>query len=204
VIKLIAIVALLASSTAFATNPVDPPKPVDPSSTSTASLEAQIKVLQNQIATANARANAAAVAGAQSASQSGAQANGNGGNSDVTVDGDQNSYRAKSLALALPGLVAAPAVPGQCLEHLRGGGALSAGVTGRTRLNEECLKRVQCLAIADRYASWGFYDSAAKQLETCGGVNVEITVTDRTPVEPDANCVSKETVDKMFRSCVSK
>lgn len=91
-------------------------------------------------------------------------------NGTVEVGGDQNTYRSRALAVSLPGLVAAPAVPGECRIHTRGIGAFSAGVTGGTKLDKPCLDRQHCLNLADRFAAWGYLEAAARQLATCDGV----------------------------------
>lgn len=105
------------------------------------------------------------------------------GEVSVGYQGDVNTYRSRALALSLPGVVAAPAVAGVCLEHLRGGGAASIGVTGRTKLNELCMQREQCLAVADRMFAWGARTDALRQLATCGGIDAKL---DPTPTEPQA------------------
>lgn len=94
------------------------------------------------------------------------------GTVNVEVPGDQNTYRSRALALSLPGLVAAPAVGGNCLEHSRGMGGLSIGVTGGTKLQEKCMDRQHCLSIADRFGAVGMFEAMAEQLTSCGGVKV--------------------------------
>jgi hypothetical protein len=100
---------------------------------------------------------------------------GGSANGVVDVDGDQNTYRSRALAVSLPGLVAAPAVPGECRIHTRGVGAFSAGVTGGTKLDKGCMDRQHCLNLADRLAAWGYVGAAARQLAACDGVTLEST-----------------------------
>lgn len=92
------------------------------------------------------------------------------GNGSVDVGGDQNDYDSKALALSLPGLVAAPAVPGECRLHTRGWGGFSAGATGGTKFDEKCMAHQHCLNLADRLAAWGYLQAAARQLNACEGV----------------------------------
>jgi hypothetical protein len=118
-------------------------------------------------------------------------------NGSVEVGGDQNTYRSRALAVSLPGLVAAPAVPGECRIHTRGWGGFSVGATGGTKLDATCMAHQHCLALADRYAAWGRVDAAAAQLETCGGVHVEATGKEDLQVEPSAAPVDYVTRDEL-------
>ncbi len=133
------------------------------------------------------QADATAAGGRSSARQGQVARGGAGGesaasaNGSVEVDGDQNTYRSKALAVSLPGLVAAPAVPGECRIHTRGIGAFSAGVTGGTKLDKPCMDRQHCLNVADRLAAWGYLEAAARQLAACDGV--ELTPADKRTVD---------------------
>lgn len=113
---------------------------------------------------------AGAVSGA-TGGYSGAEANNAGnGNGSVDIGGDTSAYKSLGLALALPGLVAAPAVTQECMRHSRGWGGFSAGATGGTFYDKACVARVTCFALMDRYVFWGRIDAAMKQAEICGGV----------------------------------
>lgn len=108
----------------------------------------------------------------------------------------------RSLAVALPGQTAAPAVAGECLEHDRGGSGISIGVTGRTRINKECAARLHCLALADRYAAWGQLHLAVAQLAECEGVKNPELVPVAAPQPVDY--VTREELERVYRSVVSK
>lgn len=152
-------------------SPKEPVPTPSPSSEADAiaALRAELRNTQAQVAMS--RSGAASQAASNSAAES--TSNATTGNNSVDVEGDSSTYRAKALALSLPGLVAAPAVPGQCLEHHAGWGVASAGRTGFTRFAEKCLAQVQCLARADRYFAWGEKELALAQLSACGGVSSE-------------------------------
>lgn len=175
------LLALIAAP-AGATGSPKPPTPEPPATTTPqpVSADAASQAAAAARAKAAAEAQAAAVAAQQqhaaalSAAQGGAGGAGGVGNGEVNVGGDSSRYEA--YALSLPGLVAAPAVPGQCLEHTAGWGALSAGKTGATKLQALCMDRVHCLQLADRFASWGLVQAAADQLATCGGVAVRVVL----------------------------
>lgn len=134
------------------------------------------------------------------------------GEVDVDVGGDQNTYRSRALAISLPGLVAAPAVTGDCRIHTRGIGALSAGVTGGTKLERDCMNDKQCLAIADRYAAVGMFQAMANTLEQCGGVPakylppppVQVERTSSNPPLPPADTVTREELNAAVRRIEEK
>lgn len=153
--------------------PSPPPDPTRPTSEQAQQQHQAQEQSQQQAAVASARAASSAVAGASSSATGGAGGTGiggAGGNSGGNTLATAYESRDRALALALPGQTAAPAVAGECLEHDRGGSGLSIGVTGRTRINRDCMEFVQCVAIADRYAAWGQLQLAVEQLEQCGGV----------------------------------
>lgn len=183
-----------------------------------AQIQAQVQ-FQQQMAKANAESNSAAnsASNATGGNASATGGTGYGGSGIGNVEGDQNTYRSSAWALTLPGLVAAPAVPGQCLEHLRGWGAASIGATGRTKLNDACVKMVNCFALADRFASWGKIDLAVAQLASCGAVSVplpsaSVTVvtppvieeTIQVPVDSVTHEEMREYVGRAFRTSQSK
>src|SRR5690606_8393678 len=110
--------------------------------------------------------------------------------------------RDRALAVALPGQTGAPAVAGECLEHTRGGSGLSIGVSGRTRINEDCMAFVQCVALADRYAAWGQLQLAVEQLERCGGVPAREIET--PTLAADEQYVTREELERAFRAATAK
>jgi hypothetical protein len=126
-------------------------------------------------------------------------AGGDGGSAKQTLESrEDHDY----LALGLPGQTAAPAVAGECLEHERGGSGLSIGVTGRTRLNKDCMAFKQCVALADRYQAWGQLQLAVEQLAKCGGI--EAATLAHPPTEPATDapeCVPAESLDRAFVAC---
>lgn len=105
----------------------------------------------------------------------GGDAEATGGEGIGTVEGDTSRFKSLALALNIPAATPAPAVQGVCLTHSRGSawgwGAFSR--TGGTGIDETCATRQQCLAIADRLASWNQIEPAMRQLATCGGVTAE-------------------------------
>jgi hypothetical protein len=151
-------------------------------STASASSAATSTATQTQQATGTANAAQTQYASGGSGGTSSASANNAGnGNGSVDVGGDTSDY--KALAVSLPGLVAAPAVVAQCMLHSRGWGGFSAGATGGTFFDKECMAVTNCFAMADRYALWQRVDLAMRQLETCGGVVIP------PPVQPVAPAV---------------
>lgn len=193
---LFAVLALLATAT-YATGTVEPPKPPPAAPPVVTSSEASAQAA----AAARAAAAAQAAASARQAQVANATAAGGQGVGNVEVAGDDVDYRARALALALPSLVAAPAVAGDCLVHTRGGGGLSIGVTGSTKLDPDCMAKRHCLAIADRFAAWGQFDAAAQQLQSCGGV--PFTPVPPTPEkEPCDDC--REQVERVWKQCNKK
>ena len=102
----------------------------------------------------------------------------------------------------MPGQTGAPAVAGECLEHTRGGSGLSIGVSGRTRINRECMEFVQCVALADRYAAWGQLQLAVEQLERCGGVPAREIET--PTLASDQQYVTREELERAFRAATVK
>src|SRR5690606_8639837 len=96
---------------------------------------------QQQAAIAGAASSSAAGAASIAAGGDGGSAfGGAGGNSGGNTFSTAYESRDRALALALPGQTGAPAVAGECLEHLRGGSGASIGVSGRTRINRECME----------------------------------------------------------------
>lgn len=142
---------------------------------------------QRQTAAADAAAAAAATAEGGDATGvgigTGIGVGGNGGDSGGNTLSTAYESRDRALAFALPGQTGAPAVAGECLEHLRGGSGASIGVSGRTRINRECMEFQQCIALADRYASWGQFQLAVEQLEKCGGVKGAVIAAPPAVVE---------------------
>jgi hypothetical protein len=206
---------LVLATPAFATGSHSPP-PAEPPATPapqpvSADAASQAAAAARSKAAADAQAAAVAAqqqhASALSAAQGGAGGAGGVGNGEVSVGGDTSRYEA--YALSLPGLVAAPAVPGQCLEHTAGWGAFSAGKTGATKLQALCMERVHCLALADRFASWGLVQAAADQLATCGGVAARIVLPPPPaavqPPAPDlSQFVTREELNRAFIRSQSK
>lgn len=155
-------------------SPTPAPTTPDPAPTSTSSADASA----DAAATAAADASSRAVA-AQQQRQEQAQSQ----DASSTVYGDTSRYTSRAYALALPGLTAAPAVAGECLEHTRGGGFLGGGVTGGTKLQKQCLNHVQCMDRADRLAAWGQIELAVRELQACGAVGGDITQPAAPPPE---------------------
>lgn len=151
---------------------------------------------------------AVAAAGAASKSQSAASSHatgGAGGDSGGNTLATSYESRDRALALALPGQTGAPAVAGECLEHLRGGSGASIGVSGRTRINRECMEFQQCIAIADRYAQWGQLQLAVEQLEQCGGVEGAVIAAPPPVVESTNTAfVTREEFERAYRDLLSK
>lgn len=201
----IALLALIAAPT-FATNKPKPQEPVKDAPSQSQTQTTNIDTAARADAAARSSSRSTSASHSNSASQSSSD-------NAVAVEGDQNTYRSRAIAVSLPGLVAAPPVPGECLEHYAGYGAFSAGKTGYTRLNKACLEDQRCLALADRFALWGYFDAAARQLATCGGVapgEQSITVTDHAQ-QDSTNFATKddiaavnEKLDRMFRRGVGK
>lgn len=173
------------------------PKPVPPPSSSPSSsesaaiaeLRAELRNTQAQIAASRATSNSRSASDSTSSATSGDATS----NNSVDVEGDSSSFKSRALALSLPGLVAAPAVPGQCLEHHAGWGIASAGKTGFTRFAEACIKQIQCLARADRYFAWGEKDLALAQLAACDGIDTEVV---RARIEVRNEGVTQDQLDK--------
>lgn len=161
--------------------PTPAPQQPAPQADADSAAQAAAHAAAEAQAAADAAAEAAAVA-AQQQRQSAVAAGGKGGTGTggaggnaagtgtVSVEGDRSTYSSRALALALPGLVAAPPVPGECLEHRAGWGFASGGKTGATKLQALCMEQRHCLAMADRYAAWQRIDLAEQQLQKCGGV----------------------------------
>lgn len=200
------LLALLASSAAWAGDKKPAPTPAPTSPTSAEQNQAQGQ-LQGQVQGQDQQQ--AAIAGAAATSSSGAEASsvangGAGGYSGGNSLSTAYDSRDRALALALPGQTAAPAVAGECLEHTRGGSGLSIGVSGRTRINRECMEFVQCVALADRYAAWGQLQLAVEQLERCGGVPAPAALNTAQSRTEDDRPVTREEVYRMFREAMAK
>lgn len=200
------LLALLASSAAWAGDKKPAPTPAPTSPTSAEQNQAQGQ-LQGQVQGQDQQQ--AAIAGAAATSSSGAEASsvangGAGGYSGGNSLSTAYESRDRALALALPGQTAAPAVAGECLEHTRGGSGLSIGVSGRTRINRECMEFVQCVALADRYAAWGQLQLAVEQLERCGGVPAPAALNTAQSRTEDDRPVTREEVHRMFREAMAK
>lgn len=200
------LLALLASSAAWAGDKKPAPTPAPTSPTSAEQNQAQGQ-LQGQVQGQDQQQ--AAIAGAAATSSSGAEASsvangGAGGYSGGNSLSTAYESRDRALALALPGQTAAPAVAGECLEHTRGGSGLSIGVSGRTRINRECMEFVQCVALADRYAAWGQLQLAVEQLERCGGVPAPASINTAQSLAADDRPVTREEVHRMFREALAK
>ena len=165
-------------------------------------------VTVSPVITAAPTADALGVGGA--GGNAGAEATGGGGVG--TVYGDTTNVRARALGLVIPGVTAAPAVPGACLTHSRGWGVLGMGATGGTRIDATCAERQQCLAIADRFAQAGMWQAMADQLATCGAVkaaapSIEVTRVPAAPVDLSSYVRRdelRETADRITRQMVSK
>src|SRR5690606_3638439 len=113
--------------------------------------------------------------------------------------------RSRGIAVALPGATADEGSTAPCLESRRGIIIAGNGVSGRTRINEECLEMLraetkfeQCVALADRLAEWGQLPLAYEQLKRCGAVEGEIVVV------ADDNFVTREQLDRAFADAVAK
>src|SRR5690606_15461309 len=146
------LLALLASSSAWAGDKKPAPTPAPASPTSAEQNQAQGQLQgqlqgqaqgqdQQQAAIAGAAAGSLSTAtGVGHGGAGGTGIGGAGGNSGGNTFENSTSFdsRDRALALALPGQTGAPAVTGECLEHLRGGSGASIGVSGRTRINREC------------------------------------------------------------------
>lgn len=202
------IVLLFAAAAEAGKKPAPPEPTLDPV-TEQSQLQAQGQLQgqvqgqdQQQAAIAGAGATSSSAAEASSVAKGGAGGAGgySGGNSLSTA----YESRDRALALALPGQTAAPAVAGECLEHTRGGSGLSIGVSGRTRINRECMEFVQCVALADRYAAWGQLQLAVEQLERCGGVPAPASINTAQSLAADDRPVTREEVHRMFREALAK
>lgn len=199
------IVLLFAAAAEAGKKPAPPEPTLDPV-TEQSQLQAQGQ-LQGQVQGQDQQQ--AAIAGAAATSSSGAEASsvangGAGGYSGGNSLSTAYESRDRALALALPGQTAAPAVAGECLEHTRGGSGLSIGVSGRTRINRECMEFVQCVALADRYAAWGQLQLAVEQLERCGGVPAPAALNTAQSRTADDRPVTREEVHRMFREAMAK
>lgn len=167
--KSLSMLLIIAAATPALATGSKPPTTPDPApTTSTASADAD----------ATADANSRAVAAQGQRQQQDASS---------TVYGDTSRYTSRAYALALPGLTAAPAVAGECLEHSRGGGFLGGGVTGGTKLQKQCMDHVRCMDRADRLAAWGQIQLAVRELQACGAVKGEVATP--PPAEPPVPAV---------------
>src|SRR5690606_12221271 len=196
----------LASSAAWAGDKKPAPTPAPTSPTSAEQNQAQGQ-LQGQLqGQAQGQDQQQAAIGVGHGGAGGTGIGGAGGNSGGNTFENSTSYesRDRALALALPGQTAAPAVAGECLEHTRGGSGLSIGVSGRTRINRECMEFVQCVALADRYAAWGQLQLAVEQLERCGGVPAPAALNTAQSRTADDRPVTREEVHRMFREALAK
>jgi len=211
------LLALIASSAAWAGDKKPAPTPAPTSPTSAEQNQAQGQLQgqlqgqaqgqdQQQAAIAGAAAGSLSTAtGVGHGGAGGTGIGGAGGNSGGNTFENSTSFhsRDRALALALPGQTGAPAVTGECLEHLRGGSGASIGVSGRTRINRECMQFVQCVAIADRYAAWGQLRLAVEQLERCGGVRAgELELPATLAAERDY--VTREELERVFEASLAK
>jgi len=199
------IAALLLSTPAWAGHkPAPTPDPETLLEQSQAQRQGQQQG-QQQAAIAAAGAASSADAEATSVANGGRAVGigGAGGNSGGNTLSTAYESRDRAIALALPGQTGAPAVTGECLEHLRGGSGASIGVSGRTRINRECMQFVQCVAIADRYAAWGQLRLAVEQLERCGGVRArELELPATLAAERDY--VTREELERVFEASLAK
>jgi hypothetical protein len=186
----IAVLALLLAAPAFAGHPPkQPPKPVKPTPATTIDTSAYAGAQAGAVAGAVSGSSSHASGGDATATGGQGGVGGAGGTSDAssdatggqgigTVEGDTSRFRSTAIALSVPGATAAPAVPGQCLEHSRGwqAGMGLAARSGGTELQDQCMERQHCLAIADRYHAAGLLQAMADQLATCGGVSVRVVI----------------------------
>jgi hypothetical protein len=201
----LAILLALIPAIAIAGKPKDPPKPAPvPVSTAVAHSDAA------------SESHATSASGAWSGSTSsalggdGGNSTAAGGNSRSNSGGNTMSevsdYEAKALALGQMRAFAAPPVTDTCLTHSRGWDVTVGGRTGGTQYDKECMDRRHCLALADRFASWGMFTEAARQLVTCGGVVAE-PPPDPVPAQPTDVATReyvREVVDRAFTKAVAK
>lgn len=155
-------------------NPPTPTPEQTPSTTTSSHAEADAEAFASADALSTSRA-----------SSTQRQAQQQSTDASSTVYGDTSRYTSRAYALALPGLTAAPAVAGECLEHSRGGGFLGGGVTGGTKLQKQCMEHVRCMDRADRLAAWGQIHLAVRELQACGAVIGEPVSPAAAPPEPD-------------------
>lgn len=213
------LLALLASSAAWAGDKKPAPTPAPTSPTSAEQNQAQGQLQgqlqgqaqgqdQQQAAIAGAAAGSSSTAtGVGHGGAGGTGIGGAGGNSGGNTFENSTSFdsRDRALALALPGQTAAPAVAGECLEHLRGGSGASIGVSGRTRINRECMEFQQCVALADRYAAWGQLQLAVEQLAKCGGVQGAVIAAPPSVVESTNTAfVTREEFERAYVELLRK
>lgn len=168
-----------------------------------------VTVTDNAAAQAAARAAAQASAAAQAAAKSNSDSTANNAATNAatnTADNGGNSLstttNTKALALGLAPLVAAPAIALACMETTAGKGAFGAGVTGRNKLNAQCLAFTQCMSMVDKYQQLGQIALAVQKLDTCDGSQTE----GRTVVlQQDLSIyATKEQVNRMYQQSQSK
>lgn len=177
----IAVLALLLAAPAFAGHPPkQPPPPVKPTPATTIDTSAYAGAQAGAVSGSHASGGDATATGGQGGAggASDASSDATGGQGIGNVEGDTSRFRSTAIALSVPGATAAPAVPGQCLEHSRGwqAGMGLAARSGGTELQDQCMERQHCLAVADRYHAAGLLQAMADQLATCGGVSVRVVI----------------------------